>query len=122
MNKPDASSPSTRRWFRRAGRAIGSVVAGSWLLIGVLAFAADDEPWTWESSVLTGLVVASALAVVVAWRRQRLGAVLVLLCGAAHSLFAYSVSGHNKGLAMAVAGLPLLVAGSLLLAGSANPQ
>jgi hypothetical protein len=37
------------------------------------------------------------------------------LTGIAHSTFAYAISGHNKLFAAAVTGLPLIVAGALLL-------
>ena len=117
MNDQVLSSARTRRRLRQAGLAVGSVVAGFWVLIGALLLLAGDDPWTWESGVLASLIVASAVAVAVAWRRQRLGGLLVLVCGAGHSLFAYVASGHNRGFAMSLAGLPLLLAGALLLAG-----
>jgi hypothetical protein len=101
------------RW---AGRAIGSLVAGFWLVVGAAGAIVGTDPWTWESTVMAVLVVGSVLSVAAAWRWEGVGGGLVLLFGVAHGVFAYVTAGHNTGLAMMMAGGPLVVAGLFFLA------
>ncbi len=61
------------------------------------------------------LIVASALAVLVAWWQERIGAILVILVGVAHCVFAFLVSGHNTLFAMFISGVPFLLVGILFL-------
>jgi hypothetical protein len=96
--------------------------AGFWLFVGLIhviaavVAAAEPGPWTWESTVLAGLIVASALGVLIAWWREGIGGTIIVICAIAHSTFATIASGHNKGFAMLITGSPLLVAGILFLA------
>jgi len=103
------------KWVRWSARGIGSLVAGWWVLVGAAHAIAGTDPWTWESAVLTALIVSSAVGVLIAWMREGIGGLVVTFCGAAHSIFAYVVAGHNKGVAMMLAGIPLLIAGILFL-------
>ena len=104
------------RWLRWLGRGTGSLVAGFWLFIAVVGAVGGAEPWTLESSILTGLIVCSVAGVAVAWWREGLGGTLLLVIAAAYGLFAYFAAGHNKGMAVAVSGGPFLVVGLLFLA------
>jgi hypothetical protein len=66
--------------------------------------------------VLAGLIVASALGVLLAWWREGIGGTILVICAVAHSTLATIASGHTKGFAMLITGGPLLVAGILFLA------
>lgn len=66
--------------------------------------------------MLAGLIVASALGVLIAWWQEGIGGTIIVICAIAHSTFATIASGHNKGFAMLITGGPLLVAGILFLA------
>ena len=101
------------RWI---ARGTGSLVAAFWLLMGVLAGIVEPGPWSLESAIMAGLIVTSALAVLVAWWREGIGGTMVVICAVAHSVFAYVASGHNRGLAMLISGGPFLVIGILFLA------
>jgi hypothetical protein len=116
---PENRGASNRavRLVRWIARAIGSLAAAFWLFAGAASAMASGDPWTWESTVLTLLIVASALSVLVAWRREGIGGTLVVMCGIAHSAFASIAAGHNKGLAMLMTGGPLVISGILFLGG-----
>jgi hypothetical protein len=98
------------RWL---ARILGVVVAILWLTVGIGLAVLEREPWTPEAWVMAGLILASSLAVVVAWRREKIGGLLVVLSGVAHSVFALISSGHNRGLAMLISGGPFLLIGAL---------
>lgn len=101
--------------LRRIGRALGTLVAGFWVFIGVLETIAGSEPWTAESSILAMLIVGAALAVGVAWWREGIGGFLLLLVGAAYCAFAFVTAGHNKLFEVAITGVPFLLVGLLFL-------
>jgi hypothetical protein len=95
-------------WLRWIARGLGTLVAGFWVLIGVLEAIAGSDPWTAESTVLATLIVAAALAVAAAWWREGIGGFLILLVGAAHCVFAFVAAWHNKLFAVAIPGVPFL--------------
>jgi hypothetical protein len=103
------------RWIRWIARGLGTLLAGFWLFIGILLAALGSEPWTPESAVMATLIVASALAVLVAWWREGIGAILVIFAGVAHCVFAYLASGHNTLFAMLISGVPFVLVGILFL-------
>ena len=101
--------------LRWAGRFVGTIVAGMWLLFMVMMAFFESDPLTGESIILLLLVIFSAISVGIAWRRERLGGILVLACGIGHSLFALLTAGRNQLMAMSVAGIPLVFSGLLFL-------
>lgn len=111
----DRSRKRAALWLRRTARGLGTLVAGFWVLIGVLEAIAGTDPWTVESAVLATLIVAAALAVAAAWWREGIGGILLILVGAAHCVFAFIAAGHNKLFAVAITGVPFLLVGTLFL-------
>jgi len=103
------------KWIRWLARGISSLAAGFWLFVGIVAGISETEPWTVESVILAGLILCSAVGVLIAWFREGMGGGIVVACAIAHSTFAYIVSGHNKGFAMLITGGPLLLSGILFL-------
>ena len=116
MAEESRSGDWVTKALRYAARIIGTVVAGLWVMVGSMHLIGEREPWTVDGAIMTGLIVASAVSVYVAWRRERLGGLLVLACGVGHSVFALIASTRNQGLAVMLAGGPLLIAGILFLA------
>lgn len=112
----DESGDRVMKWIGWLARGIGSFVAMFWLLAGIVSGIAESQPWTVESAIMAGLITASALSVLIAWRREGIGGMLVIICAIAHSAFAYVASGHNQGLAMLISGGPFLLIGVLFLA------
>jgi hypothetical protein len=106
------------QWIRWIARGTGALVAGFWLIIGILLGIIGSEPWTTESFIMATLVIASALSVLVAWWREGLGGIMVLACAIAHSAFAYIASGHNRAFAILISGGPFFVVGILFFLSS----
>ena len=109
------SAKQVALWLRWIARGLGTLVAGFWVFIGILDAIAGPDPWTVESTVLAVLIVAAAAVVAVAWWSEGLGGALLLLVGLAHGVFAFIASGHNRLFAIAITGVPLLLAGFLFL-------
>lgn len=116
MRPAAPASDRTASGLRWVARSVATAVAAFWLLVGVASGLTGPDPWTAESTVMAALIVASAAAVAVAWRREGVGGAAVLGCGAAHSTFAYLSSGHHRGLAILISGGPFLLGGALFLA------
>ena len=110
------SGKQSAPWLRWIARGLGTLVAGFWVFIGVLEASTGSDPWTAESTVLATLIVAAALAVAAAWWREGLDGFLLLLVGTAHCALAFVAAGHNKLFAVAIAGVPFLLVGTLFLA------
>jgi hypothetical protein len=102
-------------WLRWVARAVGTPVAAFWILVGIVSALMEEAPASWESLVLAGLILASAISVAAAWRWERAGGAAVVACGLAHAIFAAVAAGHNRGLAILVTGVPFLIAGALFL-------
>lgn len=104
------------KWMRWLARGIGSIVAALWLASGVLHGIGDFQPWTLESIVIAVLIVASALGVLIGWRKEAIGRPVLVIVAITCSAFAWGTAGHNKGFAMLISGGPFLVVGILFLA------
>lgn len=57
----------------------------------------ESSPRTLEDAIMAGLIITSALGVLVAWRREGVGGTIIVICAVAHSTFAYIAASHNKG-------------------------
>ena len=101
--------------IRRLARILGSIIVGFWLLITVMSGFEDGWRLNREGAILLALIIASTVAFIVAWWREKLGGILLLIVGLAHCVFAYSAAGRNKGLAIMVSGVPILLIGVLFL-------
>lgn len=94
---------------------LGTLVAGFWVLIGLLLAFVGSEPWIVESAIMAGLIAVAALAVAVAWWRAGPGGILLVLVGAVYCVFAAVTAGHNRLFAVAITGVPYLLVGALFL-------
>ncbi len=104
------------KWMRWIARGVGSSVVAFWLFMGIAYDIVESRPWTLEDMIMAGLITTSALGVLIAWWREGIGGIILVICAAAHSTFAYVVAGHNKALAMLISGGPFLLIGALFLA------
>jgi hypothetical protein len=114
-----SSGVRVAQWLRRIARLIGSLAAVFWVFSLTASFIGEviSDSFTWrpEGVVLGGLVIVSVFGVLIAWRWERTGGVILVLCGLALSVFAYISAGHNKAFAILVSGVPFLVSGVLFL-------
>ncbi len=113
-NTSHTDERATRR-LRRTARATGSLVAAFWLFMGIAHAVSESEPLTSEGAIMAGLMCASVLGVLVAWRREGPGGAILVACGVAHSTFACFAAGRNHAFAMLVSGGPFLLIGALFL-------
>jgi hypothetical protein len=106
----------TARW---SARAISTLSALFWLLILLDIIACDVLVGfvclNWEMAILAGLAAASLLCVIIAWRRERIGGVVMILWGLMFTAFAYLTSRPQQALSMLVSGVPFLISGLLFL-------
>lgn len=91
--------------------------------MGIVPTFFEPPAWTFEDRMMAGLITGSLLSLLIAWRHEAIGGMLLLVCGVAHSTFACFAAGRNIALAMAISGGPFLVLGVLPVpACSATPR
>ena len=99
-------------------RITGSLVSSLWLFVVIAETIGERESLSWrldEGMVMLGLVIASGLGVLIAWWREGIGGIIILICGLGHITFAGIVAGRNKVPVMLLTGGPLVVIGILFL-------
>jgi len=60
-------------------------------------------------------VVASVLSVTIAWRRENIGGLVLIIWGLAFAIIAHITSRPDQVFSMLVSGFPFVIAGLLLL-------
>lgn len=119
VNRPQKAEALqlTLRWL---ARVVSTVAAIFWLLILLDIIACDALVgfvcMNWEMALLLGLASVSLLCVVLAWWREDVGGLLMLLWGIAFSAIALVTSPTRRVYSILVSGVPFLVAGILFLA------
>jgi hypothetical protein len=111
---------SAARWTRHAGRIIGLMAAGFFLVF--VAGEAVGETMSGEEGIIetAGILIAvlAALALVaclISWWRAQLGGILLVLVSLALGIHIGVYAGHNHFLAWLMIGFPYLLAGGLIL-------
>ena len=106
--------------IRRWARGIGVFAASYWmltLLLHMIDELVNRNPIVFDEGFILGCLILLAFAgVVVAWKRERRGGIIMLIAGFSLCIFAYVTAGSHKGFAMLVSGVPFLISGSLFLA------
>lgn len=100
------------RWI---ARILSALAALYWLLAGILTAIFANEPWIPESNVVAVMIVCGVLLTLLAWWKEGIGGVALILFGLAFSTFAYISSGHSAWFAVLVTGVPFIIAGMLFL-------
>lgn len=107
-------------WMRWIARGISTLAAGFWLLILLDILACDAFVGficvNWEMALLLGLATFSLLSVIIAWRRESIGGLVMVLWGLIFAAIAYLTSRPQQAISILVSGVPFLIAGSLFLA------
>jgi len=101
--------------IRWVARGVGMSIGALWLFIAVCEAAFETPSWTFEAQMMAGLIAGCLVSIVLAWWREGLGGMLLVICSIAHSTFAFFSAGHNKALAVVISGGPFLVIGILFL-------
>jgi hypothetical protein len=74
------------------------------------------SPWPLEGTILAGLLIITALGLLIAWSREGVGGTLLLVGAIVLGTFSYLTAEHDKVWNMLLMGGPFLVAGILFLA------
>jgi hypothetical protein len=104
------------RWL---ARGVSTVAVSLWLLIFLDILACDALVGficlDWEMFLLAGIVTFSFLSVILAWRREGMGGMVMILWGLVFSGIAYVTSRPHQVYSMLMSGVPFLIAGLLFL-------
>jgi hypothetical protein len=107
------------RWL---ARTISALAAVFWLLILLDIIACDVLVgfvcMNWEIALRIGLVVLSIFSVIIAWRWEWVGGIVMIFWGIAFCIIAIVTSSSQRGISILVSGVPFVVAGLLFLASS----
>ena len=113
-------------WAARVIGAIGAVMWAIPLVAGVVTGDSSEDGELLESLGVAVLAIANIGAVVLAFRRQRQGGMLLLATGGLFSIFGIATAGRNHWLAALVSGGPFILSGALFITAAAarsrNPQ
>jgi len=96
-------------------RGVGTFIGGLWMIIIVGEVVAGPLPGTFESRMMAGLIVGCIISTALAWWREALGGILLVVCAIAVSTFAYLAAGNGRLMASLVSGGPFLLSGILFL-------
>ena len=100
--------------LRLTARIFGSIVVAFWLFMGIgYAFAESEEPFTYESVIMTILIVTTTIGVIVAWKKEKIEAIILIIAGVIHSVFAGFAAGHNHLFAVLISGVTYIIIGTL---------
>ncbi len=116
------NSDKTTKIIHWTARILGSISGVFWVLALTLSTIMESELGVeptpeakLEGTILGCLVAVVVIGVIIAWFREGIGGLIVVIGGIVLSIFAYITAGHNKVLAMASSGIPFLIAGILFL-------
>lgn len=101
--------------LRWTARIFGTTIVFFWLIVA-LAYGIQGSPKQgMEDTLMAILVVGTTVGVLLAWKFERMGGLITLLFGIAHSVFALFAAGHNHAFAMSISGGPYILTGILFL-------
>jgi hypothetical protein len=103
--------------FSLLGRIIGSAASIFWFSSLFLHAIFGEEDLSLEGFLLTILIFLNITGIVIAYRNEKAGSFTIIISSLALSIFAYISAGRNEAFAIAVSGLPFLIAGILLFIG-----
>ncbi|MDZ7799002.1 MAG: hypothetical protein U5L76_05400 [Patescibacteria group bacterium] len=101
------------RWL---ARTLGLIIVLFWLIISLGYAFSDFESFTGESLIINLLVIITTIGFMVAWRKEKLGSIILISGGIIHSIFAYFMAGHNHLFAVLISGFPFVIIGILFYA------
>ncbi len=101
------------RQLRESAHTLGATVAVLWLLAGI-GYAILD-PLTWQSELVIVFLFFLSLSVCIAWWKEGIGGMILIVLSIAFSIFACVSATHNRALAVFLSGAPFLVIGILFL-------
>jgi hypothetical protein len=120
MNNRANRYDRTTKTLRWIARIFGTLIVLFWLIVALAYGTLEPSELGAEDIMMAILVVGTTIGVLLAWKLERIGGIITLLFGIAHSIFALFASGHNHAFAMLISGGPFIVIGILFLIVSAR--
>jgi hypothetical protein len=120
MNNRANRYDRTTKTLRWIARIFGTLIVLLWLIVALAYGTLEPSELGAEDIMMAILVVGTTIGVLLAWKLERIGGIITLLFGIAHSIFALFASGHNHAFAMLISGGPFIVIGILFLIVSAR--
>jgi len=100
--------------LRESAHTLGVTIAVLWILAGI-GYAILD-PWTWKSELVIAFLFFLGLGVGIAWWKEGIGGIMLIVLSVAFSIFACIEATRNHVLAVFLSGVPFLIVGILFLA------
>jgi hypothetical protein len=120
MSTASTNTKLVAKWMRWIARTISIMATVAWLLIFLDIVACEALFGTiclnWEMALLAGMVMASVTSVLMAWRWESIGGLVMFLWGFVFAAIAYVTSQPYQTISVLVTGVPFLIAGCLFLA------
>ena len=114
--KDDNKDDRPSEHLRDTARTIGPLVAVVWLVSGI-GYAVLD-PWTLTSALAVVFLCCLALSTGIAWWKEGIGGIMLVVFSVVFSIFACIAASHNRALALLLSGGPFLLVGVLFIAAS----
>ena len=100
------------RWIARIA---SSLLAVFFLLSSIGGFISEPEPLTLEGGMIAGFAIILTVAVIIAWFREGVGGVTLVIISLVFAVFVYITAGTNKVMASMTISSPFLISGVLFL-------
>lgn len=106
------------KWLRWLARGIGTPYAAFLVIMGLgtaIAAISDREPVTGEGVMVAVLFSGGVIGVLIAWWRERIGGLVLVVDAIVLAVFVYVTAGSNRVAAALLIPCPLLISGILFL-------
>lgn len=92
------------------------IVGGFWLFITIVSAIYEGISWDWETIAMVAFMIGSPIVLAAAWKKEKIGGLILIGYSLLFSTFGYFSAGHNKLLAVMISGGPFLLVGLAFLA------
>ncbi len=101
-----------------AARILGTISGAFWLFALIGGFIQElGTPIPIDGMILGGLITINAAGVIIAWRKEKIGAIIIIAAAVSLCTFSYIDAGHHKIFALLFSGSPFLLSGILFIIG-----
>lgn len=92
FRKKDCST-NVMHW---TARVVSTIIGAFIFIVMILEMSFPHAAFTIEGIILSGLAFFAIASVIMGWKREDIGGIMLLLSGSALGAFAYITSGHNN--------------------------
>ena len=113
MNSVISKQYRNLKIIRFIARLISTLAAAFLLIIVIGEIIFNTVPVTWEGMMIAGFVVLLAVSVFIAWLKEGIGGIILIILAISYAVFIYFSAGRNKILAALLITAPFLISGIL---------